>query len=221
MPLTLVLFDVDGTLVDSQAHIMLAMQVAFADQGLDCPPRDAVLSIVGLSLAEAFRVLAPDQGEDRVQKLVEGYKDAFADARMKNAAALSPLYPGARDCIDALARRDDYIFGISTGKSRRGLDHVLALHGLENTFVTQQVADFHPSKPHPSMAQTAMTETGADRGVMIGDTTYDMEMGRAAGLKTIGVDWGYHRAADLRPMADKVITSFADLPRALTRIWGN
>ena len=85
---------------------------------------------------------------------------------------------------------DDIVLGIATGKSRRGLRHVLSNPDLAGRFATTQVADDHASKPHPSMALQAMTESGAVRGVMIGDTTFDMQMGRAAGLKTIGVMLG-------------------------------
>ena len=219
-PLTLVLFDVDGTLVDSQAHIMLAMQAAFAGQGLECPARERVLSIVGLSLDRAFSVLAPGLDTDVQRQLVDGYKNAFVTARIKNSAALSPLYPGALACLNGLGQREDMVLGVATGKSKRGLDHMIEMHGLSGRFVTQQVADFHPSKPHPSMALTAIAESGADRGVMIGDTTYDMEMGRAAGLKTIGVSWGYHDASTLWGLADQVVDHFDDLTTAIHMLWG-
>ena len=100
---------------------------------------------------------------------------------------------------------DDIVLGIATGKSRRGLRHVLSNPDLAGRFATTQVADDHPSKPHPSMALQAMTESGAVRGVMIGDTTFDMQMGRAAGLKTIGVSWGYHAEQALRAQADRMV----------------
>lgn len=93
-------------------------------------------------------------------------------------------------------------------------------HGLEGLFVSQQVADFHPSKPHPAMVLAALADTGVDasRAVMLGDTTYDMDMGRAAGVGTIGVSWGYHDAANLN--ADIVIDDFAALPAAIDKLTG-
>ncbi|GAB4272355.1 MAG: HAD family hydrolase [Pararhodobacter sp.] len=209
----LVVFDVDGTLVDSQAHIYGAMQRAFGSVGLDCPPRATVLGIVGLSLEQAMRRLAPDAD---VEALVRAYKTSFAGMR---AAEASPLFPGAREVLDALAARDDLLLGIATGKSRRGLTHLIEAHGLAGYFVTTQVADDHPSKPSPSMLLAAMDEAGCDAAetVIVGDTSFDMDMGRAAGTGTVAVSWGYHPASDLR--ADALIDRFGDLPEALERIW--
>ncbi|MGB0798386.1 MAG: HAD-IA family hydrolase [Planktomarina sp.] len=218
-PLSLILFDVDGTLVDSQAHIFGAMVSAFESQDLPVPPKSDVLSIVGLSLFEAFGVLRPDLDDAKRDALVAAYKNSFMSMRQDRTP--SPLYPGARACLDQLGLIDEYLLGVATGKSRRGLDHVLRAHDLGGKFVTEQVADFHPSKPHPAMAQAALDASGAERGVMIGDTTYDMEMGRAAGLKTIAVTWGYHPVADLRPLADVVVDRFAELAPAIKHLWGN
>ncbi|MGR3490433.1 MAG: HAD-IA family hydrolase [Shimia sp.] len=207
--LSLVLWDVDGTLVDSQAHIVGAMEQAFAVQGLAAPARQDILGIVGLSLPEAMARLAP--GADTA-RLVADYKQAFQDLRSVLGRDGAPLYPGIRAVLDGLNVREDVVQGVATGKSRRGLDHVIELHELGRMFVTRQDADGHPSKPHPSMGLTAMAEAGAEQGVMIGDTTFDMEMGRAAGLRTIGVAWGYHPVAALAPFADEIATEVAQLP---------
>ena len=210
----LAIFDVDGTLIDSQTHILGAMSHAFGALGLPCPPREAVLAIVGLSLPEAMARLAP--GEDGAA-LVAAYKGAFGSIRAQSA---SPLYPGAAAALDRLAARG-VTLGIATGKSRRGLDHVLAAHGLAGCFATAQVADDHPSKPHPSMILTALQQVGvaAQDAVMIGDTSFDMDMGRAAGVRCIGVSWGYHPLAALAG-ADARIDSFDALDAALGDIWG-
>ena len=213
----LVVFDVDGTLVDSQAHILGAMTLAFAAVGLPMPPREAVLNIVGLSLPQAFARLMPGAEVSVIEGLVDGYKSSFGTMRAGN---LSPLYPGARAALDGLRAQGDLVLGVATGKSRRGLDHVLSAHALGGHFVTTQVADDHPSKPHPSMLQACLAETGARGGVMIGDTSYDIEMGRAAGFLTLGVSWGYHPVAELeRAGADLVIDSYAALDGALEVIW--
>lgn len=218
-PLTLVLFDVDGTLVDSQAHIYAAMEIAFGNAGLAVPARDDVLSIVGLSLPEAFARLCPDHDHKTILDLVEGYKAAFAHHRMKSVP--SPLFPGAKDVLNHMATQDHILLGVATGKSRRGLNHVLDAHDLKSTFVTEQVADFHPSKPHPAMALEAMAESGADRGIMIGDTSFDMEMGKAAKLATIGVTWGYHPTSVLSSHADYLIHDYRELWPCIQNILGD
>lgn len=211
----LVVFDVDGTLVDSQAHIVSAMQHAFSSCGLTCPPRANLLGIVGLSLPQAMARLAP--GADNAA-LVEAYKASFTALRMTE---VSPLYPGARAALDLLAARDGMLLGVATGKSRRGLRHVLAAHDLAGFFTTTQVADDHPSKPDPAMLMAAMQEAGADPRdtVIVGDTSFDMDMGRAAGVRRVGVSWGYHPVAALTA-AETVIDRFDALPGALITLWG-
>lgn len=215
--MNLVVFDMDGTLIDSQAMIVAAMDAAWAGEGLAPPPRATTLSIVGLSLPVAMARLAPDLPEGRRERLVAGYKAAFTALR---ATELAPLYPGARVAVEALAARPGTVLGIATGKSRRGLDHVLDAHGLRGHFATAQVADDHPSKPDPSMLRAAVREAGAARAVMVGDTTFDIDMARAAGLPGIGVAWGYHPPADLRAAgAELVLVDFAALPGAIDRLW--
>jgi len=214
----LVVFDMDGTLIDSQAMIVAAMDGAWLAEGLDPPPRMATLSIVGLSLPQAMARLAPELSEGRRERLVAHYKAEFSGLR---ATELAPLYPGALTALDALAGQDGVVLGIATGKSRRGLLHVLDAHGLSGRFVTMQVADDHPSKPHPSMLYAALRETGAGRAVMVGDTTFDMDMAAGAGLPGLGVSWGYHPAADLTASgAVAVLDRFDQLPDALDTVWG-
>lgn len=221
-PLRLILFDVDGTLVDSQGSIIAAMDAAFADLELVSPRRDQVLSIVGLSLDQAMARLVPDQPVSKRDQLVQAYKDAYSTQRAQSGSAtLSPLYPGARAMLEHLAAVPENLLGVATGKSQRGLDGLLEDHDLKQMFVTRQVADHHPSKPHPSMIMTAMSETGVDASdtVMIGDTSFDMDMARAAGVTGVGVSWGYHAATALQSRTDHVITQFDDLPHTLNKIW--
>lgn len=219
----LVVFDVDGTLVDSQRIILASMTHAFAAIGAAAPPDAEVLAIVGLSLPEAMAVLAPALPAAARAALVEGYRDSFVAARAAGGAeAAAPLYPGALAALKRLAEREGVSLGVATGKARRGLDHLLAAHGLRGFFDTEQTADGHPSKPHPSMLQAALGETGcrAERAVMVGDTEFDVAMGRAAGFATVGVAWGYHPRARLEAAgADVIIEDFAALDAALERLW--
>lgn len=222
--LKLVVFDVDGTLIDSQDFIVEAMNGAFVEMGVALPTRAEILSIVGLSLHEAISILVPDMPAADVERASQEYKDMFIKLRAeKGGEAAVPMYDGARETLIGLHERDEVLLGVATGKARRGLDHAYKSHDIGHFFMTHQTADNHPSKPHPSMLQAALSETGAEahQAVMIGDTTYDIEMGRAAGFKTIGVTWGYHaREALVSAGADRLVDSYHDVIPALDEIWG-
>ncbi|AKM06446.1 HAD-IA family hydrolase [Pelagerythrobacter marensis] len=198
MTVRLAVFDCDGTLVDGQAPICDSMEKAFASTGLPAPDRHDVRRIVGLSLPQAVRLLAPDAEEHLQRHAVEAYKEAFRTCRLEGSLE-EPLFEGIAETITGLAARG-WTLGVATGKSDRGLTSCLAAHGLTERFVTLQTADRHPSKPHPAMLEAALFEAGALAGdaVMIGDTTFDMEMARAAGVRAIGVAWGYHTEDELR-----------------------
>lgn len=220
-PLRLIVFDVDGTLVDSQADIVASMTHAFDRAGAPAPDRKTILSIVGLSLPQAMPRLAPGLPAEIHARMVDWYKEAYMDLRAKTGAAQSsPLYPHALDIIEALHSVPENLLGLATGKSRRGLDKLMEAHDLGRYFVTTQVSDFHPSKPHPSMLQTALAETGTvpQNAVMIGDTSFDMDMAAAAGMPGIGVTWGYHPASALTA-AKHIIDDFRDLPHTLAGLW--
>jgi phosphoglycolate phosphatase len=194
----LAIFDCDGTLVDSQIAICLAMEECFARAGLDAPCRDRTRQVVGLSLVEAMQSLLPDAEPAFHVALAEDYKRAFQ--RLRGAGCVEePLYDGVAELITALDA-EGWLLGVATGKSDRGLSFCLERHGLQNAFVTLQTADRHPSKPHPSMIEAAMAEAGAgpETTLMIGDTSYDMAMARAASVRGIGVLWGYHDHAALK-----------------------
>lgn len=212
----LALFDCDGTLVDGQANHCLAMEAAFRENDLTPLPRLETRRVIGLSLLESMRILVPDAGDDTHRNLVDGYKQAFHAMRASGAIE-EPLYDGIADLLRGLAG-DGWQLGVATGKSDRGLHSCLDHHGIKPLFVTLQTADRHPSKPHPSMAYQAMADAGVEAGatIMIGDTSFDMEMGRAAGCRNIGVTWGYHSADELSLYgADVIVNDIAELGAAL------
>lgn len=219
--LRLVIFDVDGTLVDSQVMIYDAFCFSYERAGLSAPKRQDALSYVGMSLEQIFPLLSPEQDTATHAALAQGYRDAYFHIRQQRGSnATSPFYPGARKALDDLRAQDHTLLAVATGKSKRGLDKLIEGHGLEGYFVSRQTADDHPSKPSPSMINAILSDTGVtkERSVMIGDTTFDMDMARAAGIKTIGVSWGYHPTESLQ--ADLLIHEFDALYGALDRLIG-
>ncbi len=217
----LAIFDVDGTLVDSRAMITASLSSAFAGEGLAAPPQEKMLSIVGLSLVHAMRALAPDADAARHDRLAAGYKDAFWKYRAENAHA-EALFAGALEALNRLRDRTDVVLGIATGKSRKGVAHLFERHGFEGWFATIQTSDTNPSKPHPGMVTQAMAETGAEphQAIVIGDTSYDIEMARSAGAGAIGVTWGNHPRAELeRAGAHYIISEFRELEEQLLALW--
>lgn len=216
----LILFDCDGTLVDSQNVIVSTMTTAFERHGLIPPPREAVLGIVGLSLPIAISTLAPDLDAAELSEVVASYKDTYSHLR-RDPSMSAPLYPGIRTALEVLAGRPDTLIGIVTGKSRRGLDAILALHGLDAFFSTLQTADDAPSKPDPTMVLQALAETGGtpERTVVVGDTGFDMAMARAAGAAALGVPWGYHDADRLLAAgAQGIVSGHEDLVPWIERL---
>ena len=192
-----VIFDCDGTLVDGQAAICDTMAEAFAAAKLPPADRNEVRRMVGLSLPQALRLLAPDADEDQRAVALEAYKSGYRERRMSGTLE-EPLYDGMAALIERLAEAG-WLLGVATGKSDRGLHACLDTHGIKHRFITLQTADRHPSKPHPAMLEEALAEAGADpaNAVMIGDTTFDIEMARNAGVRAIGVAWGYHEPREL------------------------
>jgi phosphoglycolate phosphatase len=194
----LAVFDCDGTLIDSQINILRAMGQSFARHGLAPPPDHAIRRVVGLSLVESMQMLLPEAEPALHVSLAQDYKSAFQRLRADRSLDPEPLYAGVAALLDDL-RTGGWLMGVATGKSDRGLALALAHHGLSEHFITLQTADRHPSKPHPSMLYAALAEAGVGAGdaVIIGDTVFDMAMGGNAGVRAIGVDWGYHEAEEL------------------------
>ncbi|MDQ0394082.1 HAD-IA family hydrolase [Labrys monachus] len=211
----LVLFDVDGTLLDSQHLIYSALSETLARMERPLMDRAFMLSIVGLSLETAMvHLLGPETPTAEVERAAGHYRDIFQVLRADPAYA-APLFPGALETVAALRRRDDVVLGIATGKSQRGVAHILDGFGWRDVFATVQTADDAPSKPHPAMVLQAGRAVGVppEDIVMIGDTSFDIAMGRAAGARTVGVSWGNHTVEALREAgADHIIEDFAQLP---------
>ena len=218
--MTLVMFDMDGTLIDTQALIAEHMATTFAGAGLEPPTPAQSRRIIGLSLPEAMARLADTNDAALISRLVEDYRAHYRDS-LVSAAGREDLFPGAREALNVLSARADTQLGIATGKGLSGVRRIIALHSIADLFVTLQTPDDNPSKPHPGMMLRAMAETGAEKHetVIIGDTTFDIEMGKAAGVRAIGVTWGYHAPEELTAAgADIIVEDYADLPSAIDRI---
>jgi phosphoglycolate phosphatase len=216
------IFDCDGTLVDSGSTIHRALGLAFSEHGLTLPPRAQAQKVIGLSLVEAMAALAPDLDDHRHRLLADTYKQAFVTLRGERQVK-EPLFEGILPLLDALEERG-WLLAVATGKSDRGLKHCLESHGIHARFLSLQTADRHPSKPHPSMALTAMADCGAEpaRSVVIGDTGWDMGMARAGGAHAIGALWGYHDADELEAAGAQALAArpadVLDLAEAMVKV---
>lgn len=197
-PLRLVVFDLDGTIVDSLAHIARAVRETAETLKVPSPAPDAIPRVIGLSLDIAIARLFPAHGSDFHAEADRVYRQIFAHWRSQ-PGHVEPLFDGTHAALDSLEKAG-FLLGIATGKARRGVDFLLDYHGLNGRFVTIQTPDIAPGKPDPGMLHQAMTATGVlpEHTVMIGDTVYDIGMARAAGTHALGVSWGNHPADELR-----------------------
>lgn len=215
----LCIFDCDGTLVDGLHAITTAMGAAFAAADLPQPAAAAVRRVVGLALGDAIARLHPGASAETYATLSNGYVAAFGELR-RAGRAREPLFPGVAEGLDAIEDAG-WLLGIATGKSRRGALATLAAHDLHERFVTVQTADVAAGKPDPDMIHRALAETGVagERAVMIGDTTFDIQMARNAGIVAIGVAWGYHNRAELVAAgAAAIVEDFAALPATIENL---
>jgi phosphoglycolate phosphatase len=216
----LAVFDCDGTLVDSQHHIVAAMTSAFTANNVPVPHRTQLVRHIGLSVTEAMTSLAGSRDADLVARLAKSYRAAVSE--MRNAAQWpDPMFPGAREALENLSRRTGISLGLATGKSRRGVYLFLEREDLRHIFATVQTADDAPSKPHPAMLAQAMAAVGVQphETVMIGDTSFDMAMAHAAGVRGIGVGWGYHGPDELiRAGASDTVLDFEALLNLLSPV---
>jgi len=209
-------FDIDGTLVDSRAIITACMDKAFIGAGMPPPGFERTRRVIGLSLAPGLAYLAP-QADDALRTLIlESYRTAFFEMR-QDPTFHSPAYDGA----DALLRSllaDNWVLGIATGKSHRGLDAMLEQHAWGHLFQAHFCADDGPGKPHPHMVLENMRVVGAqpDQTLVIGDSEHDMAMAIAAGTTAIGVSWGFGTTEEmLAAGAVRVTHQMGELEEAL------
>lgn len=195
----LILFDCDGTLVDSAGLIHEVMARTFEAFALPRPQAESTRAIIGLTLDIAIaRLLGQGLVDSRATAMTAHYKEIYTSVRSE-AIFQEPLFPGIAEIMQSLAGRDELLIGAVTGKSRSGLSHIAATHGFDKLFLVSRTADDCPSKPHPAMVMECCAEVGVDPGntIVVGDAIYDMQMAKAAGAGAVGVAWGYASVPEL------------------------
>lgn len=209
----LVLFDCDGTLIDSAAVIHESMEKTFTEAGFPAPELASTKSIIGLTLDIAIARMLKREIDDEINRMVHRYKHHSHTMRSAENCH-EPFYDGVWELLRELRQSDEILLGVVTGKSRRGLDSLVDKYDLGSALITTRTADECPSKPHPAMVLECCVETGIDPGrtIVIGDAIYDMQMAGNAGARAVGVTWGYcNRAALIEAGADHIVEDPAQL----------
>lgn len=215
MAYQLVVFDWDGTLMDSEARIVACMQAAARDAGITEPGHAEARDIIGLGLTEAIASLFQDQSADTHANIAEGYRRHWLGDQL----APAPLFEGASEVVAGLDSAG-YLLAVATGKSRRGLNRAFEETGLAHHFVTSRCADEAFSKPHPQMLLDILDWVGVEpaRTLVVGDTEYDMQMAANAGTHALGVSYGVHAPERLLLSgALACLDDLRDLPAWLAR----
>ena len=213
----LVIFDADGTLVDSQAIIHRAMGLTFDKFDLPRPTQQQVLSAIGLTLNLVFAKLLSRPVDDQIERMCSYYKSISFDLQ-KDPANHAVFYDGIAEVVSTLDDQPETLLGIATGKSRRGLDSMIEIHGLGDKIISSRCADDCPSKPHPAMITEICDIAGCTpaQTVMVGDSSYDMEMAANAGAKALGVSWGYQPVETLQSTgAQMIVDTPSQIPAAI------
>ena len=217
----LVVFDCDGTLVDSQYRIVICAQRAFAEHGLPEPTAQMVRSGVGLPLEVALMRIMPEERQGDFEAVTASYRKIAYDIAEQNLYP-EALYPNLVNCLQSL-KSQGIAMGVATGKSRRGLKRTLDHFELNDFFYVTKTVEDGPGKPAPNILLDAIAELGAspETTVMVGDTTFDMEMGNRANCHTIGVNWGYHDVEDLIATgANFLATDYNEIPGFVSKALG-
>lgn len=217
--LTLVIFDLDGTLVDSLNGIYRCIGRTMERHGLGPVTRDYVRGGIGLSLTDAWARLVPDASAADVDVLTDTYREEFLSSRAAGEER-DPLFPGAAAALEVLSARG-HLMSIATNKGRPGVHHALDLHKIGHHFTFIRSAHDGPTKPHPDAVHDILRGTGADarQTVFIGDTETDMQTAINGGVAAIGVGWGYHAPDKLLGAGAKAIApDFATLPGLIEEV---
>jgi len=210
---SLLVFDWDGTIIDSATTIAECIRLAAADLGLQVPTKEQASHVIGLGLHDALRHAVPGLPPERIPEFVERYREHF-----RASEHTMDLFAGMRELLELLPRQK--ILGIATGKSRRGLDRSLEATGLKPYFRASRCADETHPKPHPAMLRELMDELDvpARGALMIGDTSHDLEMARAAGVDALAVTYGAHAEEGLRSCQPRAcVASVAELSQWLNQ----
>lgn len=205
----LVVFDLDGTLINSEALIIETVREAFGAVGQAIPTDHAIRSISGITAREAMGILAPGVEEDRIDVILNSYRTHY---QQRAGLAREPLFEGALAALDRLQAQPETILAVATGKGHAGAITLLERHDIIGRFNSIQTPAHNRGKPDPQMIETAMERAGIGREatVMIGDTSHDMKMARAAGVKALGVSWGYHETAELKAAGAHIVIDRMD-----------
>lgn len=216
MPSSVVIVDCDGTLVDSPGHIASVFNRTIVEFGYAPLAPEVVYQVIGLSLDEALHRLLPACDDDHRERIIHAYRAHYAE----DGSGKNPLYDGAREFLDGV-RAEGRWLAMATGKSRSGALRVVAEHGLSSYFAAIKTGDLCRPKPHPDMLLQILDELGLapERAVMVGDTTFDIDMAHAAGIQAVGVTCGAHGCDDLEQAgAALIVPRLADLAPHLSRL---
>ena len=212
-PYELLIFDWDGTLMDSEAHIVECLEKAMEVVALEPLPGAQLRQVIGLGLEEAISGIMPSASSAVQQQAVTAFREYFLSPH----PIPSKLFPGVEEVLEKLSNQG-YAMAVATGKSRRGLDKVLQQTGLGRYFPVSRCADETFSKPHPMMLEEILVDmdTAADRALMIGDTEFDLLMAANAGVPAVGMSYGVHAVERLQSASPlEILHQISDLPEWL------